>query len=544
MFVLPLGLGTRWPKIPVVTLAIAAVLILCFLFEDGQTRSNEASFHLLSHPSFRSAKERLFLEHCRSRKEPPKTCAEVVKFVAPDFDSLIAPVGKKPRRVQAPQKMVEIPPADEDHYLQVLSKFEQELAEPSAAFKKFRTYPRFDSLKQDFHRKTLEVFKREHVLSRNNIGPDAVAMAQVRHGGWDHLIGNLLCFIAFGIYVEQRLGGVLYLFSYVLTGSLGLLFNSALFLPADLPLLGASANISGVMGLFYVFFFHSRMRFFIWFGLSRRLWAPVKYAFPLVFVVSDLAGALQSLVPSNGSGSVAHFAHLGGLVSGMAIAWVVERVKPLPSPFIYESEIQQFREMQADRSLDGKIQRAVQMLEFNLDNAVVRGTTLEAILSRKSSPIAQSALANKFMMAHLDGQCSDAIRLGKIDLALRVLRAIPLNLPFEHYLGSLSQMHNLLLADAAVAERRFYLALRLYDAFLLRWGQTSKEPSIRLSVASILAAMPGSASSVNGLQVYLNAHPNSMFQREFSAKISLLQLELDQMSIPFREVDYGPAKVS
>ena len=541
MFVLPLGLGTRWPKMPVVTIAITLLLAGFFLFEKGHVRTSEKSYEYLSDRYYRIAKERLFLDYCSARKENPSTCADVKKMVAPDYESILAPnkksKSKKPKKSRSDGD--ELAPDVEKHYLLVYSKFNQEIQKPSAGFKKLQNYSSFVKVEQIFKKRTAALFRKEHILSRDNVKPDSVLMAQMRHGSVNHLLGNLLCFIAFGIYVEQRMGALKFLLAYLATGTAGLVINSLYFLPPDLPLLGASANISGIMGLFYVFFFHARMRFFLWFGLSRRLWAPVKFAFPLVFIVSDLTGALQSLVPGSGPGSVAHFAHLGGLVAGMLIAVIFQLLSPVPAPFLYESELAHFEQLRNDPNLDGKIKKAETILGYNIDNALVRGTVLGAILSRRAAlQSEQPNSAHKFVMNHLDNQCIDAIRLNKLDVATSIVQAVPLHLPLDQYLGTLGQTHHLMLADSAVAQGNNYLAIRLYDAFLLRWRNTHKEASIRQSVSGVLRAIPPTIQATRGLQIYLDATPSSVFKEEFGLKIAAAQHQMERQMAFLREKEW------
>ncbi|MBC7531467.1 MAG: rhomboid family intramembrane serine protease [Oligoflexus sp.] len=565
MVTIPLGLGMRWPKMPVVTFAISAILILLFFIDYGQERSNNRTMHILSEPHFRLAKQKLFLEYCRSIKETPVNCAEVLAFVAPDYVKMEKeqkkrekdederekkknkdskkPAKAAPKTKVAPAapklKKIEVKAVDRRHITQLYLKFEQEISHPTSSFRKLRSYRAFETAKALTTQRMLSTFRQEHILSKGNLRLDSVAFAQVRHAGWSHLFGNLLCLIPFGIYVELRMGALRYLLAYIAAGSLGLAFNTAFFLPMDMPLLGASANIAGVMGMFYVFFFHARMRFYLWFGLGQRLWVPVKYSLPAVFFISDITGAVQSLVPSHGGGGVAHFAHLGGLCTGMFVAWGLRLFHPLPTPFLYDDEPLAFKQMKAIPQLDKKIHMAQGMLAINLDNDLVRTATLEGILSHptalKSVPENQ---AHAFLFANLDSHCALNIRLNKHFEAYRLIAATALHIPLAQYLGALGQSNHLILADFALSQKNHYLALRMYDAFLLRWTATAKAASIRLTVIEILQALPSDTKVGAALQDYALAYPHSALAREIGIKISMIQKDIYRHSP--REDEYEP----
>ncbi|MEC8493480.1 MAG: rhomboid family intramembrane serine protease, partial [Planctomycetota bacterium] len=74
------------------------------------------------------------------------------------------------------------------------------------------------------------------------------------HGGFMHLAGNMLFLWIYGDNVEARLGRVRYLIAYLLSGTAATLFFSAFDSSSQIPLVGASGAISGVLGFYFVFF--------------------------------------------------------------------------------------------------------------------------------------------------------------------------------------------------------------------------------------------------------------------------------------------------
>ncbi len=145
------------------------------------------------------------------------------------------------------------------------------------------------------------------------------------HGGFLHLAGNMLFLWIYGDNVEHRLGRLWYLVAYFGTGIAATLFFS-LFAPgSQIPMVGASGAISGVLGFYFLFFPHNVV----------RLWV---FLFPFVMDVFQLSARLvlgayvllDNLLPfllggGSAGGGVAHGAHLGGFLAGAAAAWLIDR---------------------------------------------------------------------------------------------------------------------------------------------------------------------------------------------------------------------------
>jgi membrane associated rhomboid family serine protease len=139
------------------------------------------------------------------------------------------------------------------------------------------------------------------------------------HGGWMHIIGNMLFLWIFGGNVEDRFATFPYLLFYVVCG-LGSGISQVLFSwGSRIPSIGASGAISGVLGAYIVFFPGSRILtlvpLFIIFFLAR---IPAVIFIGLWFIVQFLSG-LGSLNAVN-TGGVAWWAHVGGFAIGAVIA--------------------------------------------------------------------------------------------------------------------------------------------------------------------------------------------------------------------------------
>jgi membrane associated rhomboid family serine protease len=145
--------------------------------------------------------------------------------------------------------------------------------------------------------------------------------AMFLHGGWMHLIGNMLFLWIFGNNIEDRLGHVLYLIFYLATGAIGNLAHT-LMNPVAQPLVGASGAISGVMGGYIMLFPHSRILALLpigWYFMTVKVPAWIFLGFYIIFQnVFEVLGGNQR-------GPVAYLAHIGGFVSGMALIWIFPR---------------------------------------------------------------------------------------------------------------------------------------------------------------------------------------------------------------------------
>jgi membrane associated rhomboid family serine protease len=143
------------------------------------------------------------------------------------------------------------------------------------------------------------------------------------HGGWLHLGGNMLFLYVFGDNIEDTMGHVRFLVFYLVCG-LGAALAQVLFNPASqIPLIGASGAIAGVLGAYIVLFPHGRIRtlFFIgYFGFVRLIpaWVMLGYWLVLQFI----SGFMAFDVRAQDTGGVAFWAHIGGFLLGAALVFL------------------------------------------------------------------------------------------------------------------------------------------------------------------------------------------------------------------------------
>lgn len=143
------------------------------------------------------------------------------------------------------------------------------------------------------------------------------------HGGWMHLFGNMLFLYIFGDNVEARLGVRRYLLMYLATGVAATVFYAIARFGSGMPLIGASGAISGVLGCYFVWFPHNRVRVLITlFVFFERILVPARWVLGFYLLIENL---LPFLLDKPGHSATAYGAHLGGFFAGAAFASMYAR---------------------------------------------------------------------------------------------------------------------------------------------------------------------------------------------------------------------------
>jgi membrane associated rhomboid family serine protease len=173
---------------------------------------------------------------------------------------------------------------------------------------------------------TLDAYGRDAVAARSSICGSQPApawtifTAMFMHGGWLHVLGNMLFLWIFGDNVEDAMGHVRYGVFYLVVGAIAA-FTHMLVNADDLtPAVGASGAIAGVMGAYIVLFPRATVAviipiiFFIPFPLPAFVLIGFWFLFQLFSGFSSLG-----VDAVGGSGGVAYFAHIGGFIAGAAL---------------------------------------------------------------------------------------------------------------------------------------------------------------------------------------------------------------------------------
>jgi membrane associated rhomboid family serine protease len=140
------------------------------------------------------------------------------------------------------------------------------------------------------------------------------------HGGWMHIIGNMLSLWIFGGSLETRMGSIRFVLFYLVSGLAASLVHFGFNVESAVPAVGASGAIAGVMGGYFLRFPRASVTV-----LVPILFIPLTFDVPAVlylgfwFVSQLFSGTLAILAPAAGGG-IAWWAHIGGFLAGLV--WV------------------------------------------------------------------------------------------------------------------------------------------------------------------------------------------------------------------------------
>lgn len=143
------------------------------------------------------------------------------------------------------------------------------------------------------------------------------------HGGIAHLLGNLWFLWIFGDNVEDEIGRIKFVIFYLLSGVAGAAAHVALNAKSEIPMVGASGAISGVLGAYLLLHPSARVKLLFWF----RLIPIPAWAYLLIWIgLQVLAVTQASKITGMG---IAYWAHIGGFAAGMFLSvFVTPRMNP------------------------------------------------------------------------------------------------------------------------------------------------------------------------------------------------------------------------
>ena len=139
------------------------------------------------------------------------------------------------------------------------------------------------------------------------------------HGGWLHLGSNMLYLWIFGDNVEDRFGHVLYLIFYLVCGIAATFAQLLLNMNSNVPNLGASGAIAGVLGAYVLMFPGRRVNVL----MGRAVTATSALVVIGLWFVIQLFSLGQITATSQTGGGVAYMAHVGGFIAGLALAYLL-----------------------------------------------------------------------------------------------------------------------------------------------------------------------------------------------------------------------------
>lgn len=146
------------------------------------------------------------------------------------------------------------------------------------------------------------------------------------HGGWAHLIGNMLFLWIFADNIEATIGTPRFTLFYILGGLIAALAHIAFDLDGTIPMVGASGAIAAVMGAYIVMYPQSRIKIIFILFFFRPFYIPA-LLFLGVWILQQLTSGVGSLAETAETAGVAWWAHIGGFVFGVLAGFYFRRIQ-------------------------------------------------------------------------------------------------------------------------------------------------------------------------------------------------------------------------
>ena len=159
-----------------------------------------------------------------------------------------------------------------------------------------------------------------------NPGGDSATLltSMFMHGGWLHLLGNMLYLWIFGDNVEDRFGHVKFIIFYLLCGLAATFAQLAFSTGSNVPNLGASGAIAGVLGAYILLFPRGRVNVLMGRGVIPM---PALVVIGFWIVLQFISG-IGSISNAAETGGVAYMAHVGGFVAGVVLVKLLAARRP------------------------------------------------------------------------------------------------------------------------------------------------------------------------------------------------------------------------
>lgn len=192
---------------------------------------------------------------------------------------------------------------------------------------------------------------------------------QFMHGSLMHLVGNIFFLIMCGFAVEASIGHIRFLVFYLSSGVMAGLAHAAIDMTSDIPLVGASGSIFGVMAMYIMIFKFKKIEFFYWFFVFVGYFRA-----PAVAVLPFYVGKELLSFATDKDSSVAFMAHIGGFVTGGAMMLIAQLIKP---GMMNEEYIEEDQSVDPYQERLGKVYAAISHLHFVKAYSVVQNMLKE-----------------------------------------------------------------------------------------------------------------------------------------------------------------------
>lgn len=505
----PLGLGLKLRNIPWVTyLIVLACTINYFQFQNFSTVEKEIST-VMSEERLNVSTEQLYYEYCVSKaKAPDSFCVKPVQ--AEDT----AKQGKEKKRKPLPR--VSISEILDD--ANIVVDFRKDLRNKDISVTQLDAYQDYAAKMKPYEDKIRNLHKKHNLLSDENLNLVAVLYAMFSHGGIMHLLGNMFALFVFGRYVESTVGSLFYALSYLVLGGLGLWMYAYLDITHNF-VVGASANVFVIMGMFYVLFFHFKMKMYFWyfFIVSRKVTLNVKYYFPIFFLVQEVVLSL-----AGAETNVAHKAHFYGLIFGLIIAYIWKKQNEMPRDFLYKDEFEFWNEIKNIPDTKSFLDEANKILKYNPYNNEVKNKMLERLLATQQYSD-NDIVTYRYLDQLLPYYLIDNINQKEnFPIIYSILSLVPGHVSYYKYFYLVNQKQILLLLDDSIDNNQLIHAIKLIQLFFEKYQRSRKLKNMEKTLFSIFDYLKNKEE----FEYHINIMEQHSISRKFKASINRYRTKL------------------
>lgn len=495
MLSVPFGLGHRLPRTPVLTMLIAFVWLVVFLFGEDISRSRgEVVRAAATYTSLKMNLENLYQQVCLADEEEESECSSQGKAVAaivwktqgiPATENEELSYGNAKRVFQE----VELCRRLNEDCKAKHARMNRFIKGAENGFAQFREFPAHTKVLRSFEYmdEKLRLWLRDtHRLTRDSINGASLVDSQFRHGSAGHFWGNTIVFIMVGTAVESALAPWFFLLIAFAAGTFGMVFD-AISLPGEVMLIGGSAIVSAVAGMYYVLFSSSRMNVLCWIPFRFAVFKiPVKYMLPFLTVIGDIQGLLESFKDPLGN-NVAHGAHLASFGVAALMTAILKLSKRRPPGFVFLDEERRYEELKNLQNMDALLEKATVEVATNLDNPFPAGLTIHRgfLLLAEQPDHPLRAKIVRFSENYFADVLALTSKFGMKEVGLGLLDICPKDIPLIQLTPRTGQLTWMSLAESAVKGERLALAIRCLDAYLHAFPRSRQSPAVLSSIDAI-----------------------------------------------------------
>ena len=424
----PLGLGVPVHRVPIITFAIVAVCTFKYfsidihVIENYEKEAKAIQVSIKKTDSYKKLKH----EFCTLNAEKKIDC--------------------KAFSVEPHEKTVKGKKSNLLSWLRLEEKFRQAINDKSKKITNLKNFPAYEKQKESLDGNLHAFFESNNLLTKRNQDIKAYFICMFTHANFLHLLGNMLALIAFGIYVEAKIGHLAMIGSYVFTGLVSFYSYINFFSDSMQPLVGASGAIAGIMGMFYLSFFRHYLKFWLYF---KTFLLPVKIYFPLIYILSDVLQHLE------GTSNVASMAHVAGTLTGMGIMMVFSGALKTPYPFIYADELNFYAKIKNKLFNRQDVELTIYWLKRNPLNYMLREKLIISLWNSAESEKVLSKNDRAILRENTRKYIGRSLFFNKGKSVLKTIELIPLRYSLAYFMEDfqnkdLIRIYNLCLKKEAI----------------------------------------------------------------------------------------------